>query len=63
MATALTIVGAWLGCLLGSIPAEVYGRKTAVLGNNIFFIVGAAIAASGNVYLLFIGRLISGTEL
>mmetsp|Transcript_14699 Transcript_14699/g.20195 ORF Transcript_14699/g.20195 Transcript_14699/m.20195 type:complete len:528 (+) Transcript_14699:268-1851(+) len=60
LATTLTIVGAWAGCLMGSLPAEKYGRKTAVLGNNLCFIVGAAIAATGNVYGLFIGKLISG---
>eukprot|EP01036_Dinobryon_divergens_P025085 gene25085-33600_t len=61
LATALTIVGAWIGCsLLGSAPAERFGRKMTVLGTNLFFIIGGLVAASGSIYGLFIGRLISG---
>ena len=60
LATSLTIIGAWFGSILGSYPAELYGRKPTLLGNNIFFISGAAISASGNMYALFVGRFISG---
>ena len=61
LATALSIVGAWIGCsLLGSAPAERFGRKMTVLGTNLFFIVGGLVAASGSIYGLFIGRLIAG---
>lgn len=60
LATALTVLGAWIGSLLGSKPAEIYGRRTTLLWNNILFIVGAVLSASGNFALLFTGRLISG---
>ena len=54
-------MGAWIGCsLLGSAPAERFGRKMTVLGTNLFFIIGGLVAASGSIYGLFIGRLISG---
>ena len=60
LATSLTIVGAWIGALIGSYPAEVYGRRPTLLGNNLFFICGAVLAATGNVYALYLGRFISG---
>ena len=60
LATSLTIVGAWIGSLLGSYPAELYGRKPTLMGNCVFFIVGAVLAATGNVYALYFGRFISG---
>ena len=60
LATSLVIVGAWLGSLLGSIPSERYGRRLTLLGNNSFFIVGAALSAIGDLNALFVGRLVSG---
>jgi len=56
----LVALGAWVGCLAGSIPLETYGRKKTILWNNVFFIAGAIATASGNESLLYIGRLISG---
>lgn len=60
VATSLVALGAWVGCLAGYTPLEVYGRKQTLLWNNLFFIAGALAAASGNEPLLYIGRLISG---
>eukprot|EP01039_Chlorochromonas_danica_P000134 gene132-142_t len=60
VATALTVLGAWIGCMIGSKPSELKGRKFTLLANNSFFIVGAALSAIGNIYTLFIGRFISG---
>lgn len=40
IATSLLVLGAWIGCLLGSAPSEKYGRRLTILGNNIFFISG-----------------------
>ena len=60
LATSLVIVGAWIGSLLGSGPSQLYGKRITLLANNAFFIAGAAMSASGNVYALFIGRFISG---
>ncbi len=54
------MIGGWLGCLFATTPSEVYGRKTTLLWNNGFFIVGAALATSGNLIALFIGRFLSG---
>ncbi len=60
MATSLTVIGGWLGCLFATTPSEVYGRKYTLLANNAFFIVGAALSCSGNLEALFIGRFLSG---
>jgi MFS family permease len=60
LATSLTIIGAWIGSLLGSYPAERYGRKLTLLGNNTFFIIGAVAAATGDVSALYVGRFITG---
>ena len=60
LATSLTIIGAWIGSLLGSYPAERYGRKLTILGNNIFFIIGGTVAATGDETALYIGRFITG---
>jgi len=60
LATSLIVIGAWIGCLIGSKPSEVKGRKWTLLANNVFFLVGAALTCSGNLALLFIGRFISG---
>jgi MFS family permease len=60
LATSQVIVGAWIGSLLGSGPSQLYGKRITLLANNAFFIAGAAMSASGNVYALFIGRFISG---
>lgn len=59
-ATSLTVAGGWIGCMIGSYPAEKYGRKYTLLFNNIFFIIGSAMAASGNLPALFIGRFVLG---
>lgn len=60
VATSLTVAGGWVGCMMGSYPAEKFGRKITLLANVIFFIVGSAMAASGNLVALFIGRFILG---
>lgn len=60
LAQSLLVVGAWIGCLIGSVPSELYGRRIALLGNSVIFLAGALITASGNEYALFIGKFISG---
>ena len=60
IATSLTIFGAWIGCLACSNPSQKYGKRLTLLVNNSFFIVGAALSSTGNIYTLFIGRFISG---
>jgi MFS family permease len=60
VATSLTILGAWIGCMVGNKPSELKGRKFTLLLNNVFFIVGAGLCSLGNVYTLFIGRFIAG---
>ena len=60
LATSLLVIGAWIGCLAASRPGEVYGRKRSLLYNNLLFIVGAVLTASGNLALLNVGRFVSG---
>lgn len=60
LATALMVLGSWVGCLLGSAPAEKYGRRAVCLWNNLLFIAGALLCASGEEALLYIGRFIAG---
>jgi len=60
LATSLTVFGAWIGCLLAGEPSQRHGKRIVLLTNNVFFIIGAAMSASGDVYALFFGRFISG---
>ena len=60
LATSLTILGAWIGCLVASGPSQKYGKRMVLLCNNAFFIVGAVFSCTGNIATLFIGRFISG---
>eukprot|EP00604_Paraphysomonas_vestita_P001944 CAMPEP_0174821704 /NCGR_PEP_ID=MMETSP1107-20130205/9207_1 /TAXON_ID=36770 /ORGANISM="Paraphysomonas vestita, Strain GFlagA" /LENGTH=521 /DNA_ID=CAMNT_0016039023 /DNA_START=23 /DNA_END=1588 /DNA_ORIENTATION=+ len=60
LATSLMIVGAWLGCLLGSGPSEKYGRRTTMLINNFTFIGGAIMCCIADKYILFAGRFLAG---
>ena len=54
-------MGAYVGCLLGSTVSERFGRKRGIIGNNIFFIVGALLCGLGNsIEVIFIGRAITG---
>jgi predicted MFS family arabinose efflux permease len=62
LATSLTILGAWIGSLVCSGPSQQYGKRLTLLFNTAFFIVGAVLSATGNIYALFIGRFISGTQ-
>jgi hypothetical protein len=43
VATALIVVGAWAGSLFGSSPSELYGRRRALLGNALLFLIGEII--------------------
>ena len=60
VATALGILGAWVGSLSGSAPSEKYGRKFTLLCNNIPIMMGALLTATGNEYCLYIGRFVLG---
>eukprot|EP01040_Poterioochromonas_malhamensis_P015305 gene15305-17114_t len=60
VASGLVVAGGWIGCMIGSYPAESRGRKWTILWNNVFFIIGAALSAVGNFPCLLIGRFIAG---
>lgn len=60
LATSLTILGAWIGCILGNAPSESRGRRYTLLWNNVFFLVGALLCSVGDIYSLFSGRFIAG---
>mmetsp|Transcript_1782 Transcript_1782/g.2799 ORF Transcript_1782/g.2799 Transcript_1782/m.2799 type:complete len:518 (-) Transcript_1782:256-1809(-) len=60
VATSLMVVGAWIGCLMGSAPSEKYGRRTTILLNNLTFIGGAIMCSIANKYLIYIGRFLAG---
>lgn len=60
LTTALTILGAWGGSLMGNIPADLYGRKMALIYNSAIFAVGVTLSSIGELYSLFIGRFIVG---
>jgi len=61
LATALTLIGAWVGSGISSYPAEKMGVRRVILLNNILFIIGG-VMTSALVYeeALFLGRLILG---
>lgn len=61
LATALTVLGAWIGCTIISKPTELYGRRPVLLFNCTLFIAGGILSASTHsVFTLLIGRFISG---
>ncbi|RLN61290.1 hypothetical protein BBJ29_007666 [Phytophthora kernoviae] len=59
-------VNAWIfGAMVGSLCcghfSDKYGRKTSLMGNCVFMIVGGVVQASvSNVWLFALGRLIAG---
>jgi len=60
IATSLVVAGAWVGCFIAAKPSEKYGRKVTLLMNNLLYIVGSILSASGNFNLLCAGRFIGG---
>lgn len=60
IATSILVLGAWIGCQVAAQPMEAYGRKATILWNNAFYIVGALLAATGNLNALYSGRLLLG---
>eukprot|EP01039_Chlorochromonas_danica_P000135 gene133-143_t len=60
VATALTVLGAWIGTLVASKPSELKGRKFTLVANTSLFVIGAVLSAIGNIYALMIGRFVSG---
>ena len=60
IASTLIMVGAWIGCMLGSYPLDRYGRKKTVLFNTFFYVTGAVLAGSGLLSLLYVGKLLTG---
>lgn len=60
IATSLVVLGAWIGCFIAAKPSEKLGRKNTLLLNNIFYIIGSTFSASGDFYLLCVGRFIGG---
>eukprot|EP00164_Ancoracysta_twista_P004213 GFYU01005670.1.p1 GENE.GFYU01005670.1~~GFYU01005670.1.p1 ORF type:complete len:480 (+),score=157.57 GFYU01005670.1:116-1555(+) len=61
LATAMTLLGAMLGAFGVNIPAEVYGRRLTLLGNNVFNITGAILSAfAPYLWVLIVARFILG---
>lgn len=60
MATSILLLGAWITSMYGSSPSEQYGRKATLLYNNVLYIAGALMTASGLMPLLYVGRLVTG---
>jgi sugar porter (SP) family MFS transporter len=60
MATSILLLGAWITSMYGSYPSEQYGRKATLLYNNLLYIAGALMTASGVSALLYVGRLVTG---
>ena len=60
IATSLLVIGAWIGCLIGSIPCEIIGRRKTLLLNCFFYIIGGIIEGISNKNCLYIGKLLTG---
>ncbi|CAK4107836.1 unnamed protein product [Aphanomyces euteiches] len=61
MAMAGWVVGAAVGAVVSGYPADKYGRKRTMFFNAFIMIVGAVLQATAqSIYLLALGRLISG---
>eukprot|EP00939_MAST-03C_sp_MAST-3C-sp1_P003810 g3810.t1 len=61
IATALTPIGAFIGCLAGSTPADKYGRRNTLLATSVIFLAGTlASSIVHNIVPLFVGRLMTG---
>ena len=59
--TALTPIGAFLGCLAGSAPADKYGRRNTLLATSVLFVAGTVVSSVvHNIVPLFVGRLMIG---
>ena len=56
-----TIIGGVVGALLGSLFANQYGRKSAILTGSILFFLGSlSRAVAWNLNILYIGRFVVG---
>ena len=61
LATALVLIGAWVGALLTDFPAERFGRKPVLLFTNALFLAGTlACALAVSKPALFAGRSLLG---
>eukprot|EP01039_Chlorochromonas_danica_P000137 gene135-145_t len=60
VATALSVVGTWIGTAIAGKPSEMFGRKKTLLANTALFVLGAILSAVGNYAALCIGRFFSG---
>lgn len=61
IATALVLVGAWIGSLCTSTPADQYGRKPVLLFTNLLYLMGTlccSLAMSRNA--IYAGRILIG---
>ncbi|ORX74240.1 general substrate transporter [Linderina pennispora] len=61
LVVAFTPLGAWAGSLFSGKFADRFGRKTTLLANNVFFVVGALLmCTSTSIAQLGVGRFVSG---
>ncbi|ETW09778.1 hypothetical protein H310_00259 [Aphanomyces invadans] len=61
MTTTAWVVGGGIGALGSGLPADVMGRKKGLALNAFLMIAGAIVqAASGTIYVLALGRFVSG---
>ena len=58
---SIALVGASLGALVSGMISDRIGRKKVILVADLFFTFGSLLmAASGEIYILIIGRLLVG---
>ncbi len=60
VATAMTIIGAWIGSFAAAVPATKIGTRKTLIFNNIFWILGGGLCAIASVPSLLIGRFCVG---
>jgi len=59
--TSAMPAGSWLGAILSGFLSDIFGRKKAIMIGCIIWCIGSAIiAASQNIPMLVVGRIING---
>lgn len=60
VATAMTILGAWIGSFAAASPSSKHGARKVLLVNNIFWILGGGLCIVPTPATLFVGRFLLG---